>query len=363
MKVKCGIIGLPNVGKSTIFNALTSGKAQVGAYPFTTIEPNTGVVTVSDERLRKIANLTHHEKVTPTNIEFLDVAGLVDGASKGEGLGNQFLSNIRGVDVLIHVVRCFENDGVSHVYPSIDPERDIGVINTELILADLEVLERRIVKVKKQSRPEEKDHSKVLDTYTKLYEGLSQGLWASNVNVEAEGKGCLMELPLLTSKSVIYVANVDESELRNGIHSKAVEKIARKTNTPWVAICGDIESEIRELREEEQMEFLMSLGLKESGLDRLVKMAYKLLGLITFYTIVGAELRAWSVPSGTPALVCAGKVHSDMEQGFIKVEVITFDDFISVGSVTKARADGLTRFEGKDYIVQDGDILHFKFHV
>lgn len=362
MAVRCGVIGLPNVGKSTIFNALTSGKAEVAAYPFTTIEPNTGVVTVPDERLKKIANLTHHEKVTPTSIEFLDVAGLVDGASKGEGLGNQFLSNIRGVDILIHVVRCFENDGVSHVYPSIEPERDIGIINTELILADLEVLERRIVKVKKQSRLEKKDYSRMLDTYTKLHEGLSRGLWASDVNVGAKGKGYLMELPLLTSKPVIYVANVDESELRNRVYSKAVENIAQKTNTSWVAICGDIESEIRELKEEEQTEFLMSLGLKESGLDRLVKMAYKLLGLITFYTIVGAELRAWSVSAGTPALVCAGKIHSDMEQGFIKVEVMTFDDFIRVGSVTKARADGLTRFEGRDYIVQDGDILYFKFH-
>lgn len=360
MSLKCGIIGLPNVGKSTIFNALTQSTASVASYPFTTIQPNVGIVPVPDKRLKQIAGLTHHEKLTPATIEFVDIAGLVDGASRGEGLGNQFLANIRSVDVLIHVIRSFKNDNVAHVYPTIDPERDIGVINTELILADLQVLERRIAKVKRQSKSGAKHE---LAVYEKLYHGLSRGLWASHIDLEPEEKRLSRELFLLTSKPVIYVSNVDEDELQNKVYSEAIEKVSKVTNAPWVAICGDVESEIKELREEEQLEFLLSLGLKESGLDKLVKMAYQLLGLVTFYTIVGTELRAWPVLAGTSAIMCAGKVHSDMEQGFIKAEVIAFDDFMKVGSIGKARAEGLIKLEGKDYVVQDGDILHFRFNL
>ncbi|HIC91397.1 MAG TPA: redox-regulated ATPase YchF [Syntrophaceae bacterium] len=360
MSLKCGIIGLPNVGKSTIFNALSRCTAPVASYPFTTIQPNVGIVPVPDKRLKQIASLTHHKKITPATIEFVDMAGLVDGASRGEGLGNQFLANIRSVDVLIHVIRCFKNDNVTHVYPSMDTERDIGVINTELILADLQVLERRIAKVKRQSKSGAKQE---LVVYEKLHHGLSRGLWASLIDLEPEEKRLLRELFLLTSKPVIYVYNVDENGLQNKIYSEAAEKVSKATNAPWVAICGDVESEIREFREEEQLEFLLSLGLRESGLDKLVKMAYQLLGLVTFYTIVGTELRAWPILAGTSALTCAGKVHSDMERGFIKTEVIAFDDFMKVGSMAKARAEGLIRLEGRDYIVQDGDILHFRFNL
>lgn len=360
MSLKCGIIGLPNVGKSTIFNALTRCTSLVAGYPFTTIQPNVGIAPVPDKRLKQIAGLTHHEKVTPATIEFVDIAGLVDGASRGEGLGNQFLANIRSVDVLMHVIRCFKNDNVTHVYPSMDPERDIGVINTELILADLEILERRIAKGKRESKSGSKQQ---LAVYEKLYEGLSRGLWASHIDLEPEEKRLSGELFLLTLKPVIYVSNVDENELQNKVYSEAIEKVSEATNAPWAAICGDVESEIKELREEEQLEFLLSLGLRESGLDKLVKMAYQLLGLVTFYTIVGTELRAWPVLAGTSAPTCAGEVHSDMERGFIKAEVIAFDDFMRVGSMAKAKAEGLIRLEGKDYIVQDGDILHFRFNL
>ena len=363
MSLRCGIIGLPNVGKSTIFNALTRCASLVASYPFTTIQPNVGRVPVPDKRLKQIAGLTHHEKVTPATIEFVDIAGLVDGASRGEGLGNQFLANIREVDVLIHVIRCFKNDNVTHVYPSMDPEQDIGVVNTELILADLEILERRIAKVKRQSKSGAKQELVVLKVCEKLYEGLGRGLWASHIDLELEEKRLSRELFLLTSKPVIYVSNVDENELQNKVYSEAIEKVSKATNGPWFAICGDVESEIKELKEEEQLEFLLSLGLRESGLDKLVKMAYQLLGLVTFYTIVGTELRAWSVLSKTSASICAGKVHSDMEQGFIKAEVIAFDDFMRVGSIAKTKAEGLIRLEGKDYIVQDGDILRFRFNL
>lgn len=364
MGFKCGIIGLPNVGKSTIFNALTAAGAEVANYPFCTINPNIGIVPVPDKRLEMITKIIKPGKVLYSNIEFHDIAGLVQGASRGEGLGNKFLSHIREVDAIVHIVRCFENPSVSHVNGSIDPIRDIETVNTELILADLETLEKKISKTEKLTKLGDKHTQMELETYNELQCALDKGIPARHVSLNEKKLGIINDLHLLTCKKMLYVANVSESQLReqrNSVHH--IETIAYNENSNLIIICGNLESEIMELPQNEQEAFLHDLGLEESGLHKLIREGYHILGLITFYTTVGPELRAWTVRQGTSAPTAAGKIHSDMEKGFIRAEIIHFNDFIKIGNILKAKELGRIRSEGKDYIMSDGDIAHFRFNV
>ena len=365
--MKLGIVGLPNVGKSTLFNSLTKAGAESANYPFCTIDPNVGVVTVPDERLNLLGDFYKSKKVTPAVIEFVDIAGLVEGASKGEGLGNQFLANIREVDAIVHVVRCFEDGNVVHVDGSIDPLRDIETINLELIFSDLEILERRIAKVTKTARMD-KEAAKELDFLQKVKKHLEDGKMAITMELDNEDEeGFMGTYNLLTWKPVIYAANVAEDDLaddgENNTYVQAVREYAKEQNSEIFVICAQIEQEIAELDEDEKKMFLEDLGLTESGLEKLVKASYHLLGLMSFLTAGEDETRAWTIKIGTKAPQAAGKIHTDFERGFIKAEVVNYRDLLDCGSYAGAREKGLVRMEGKEYVVQDGDVILFRFNV
>lgn len=365
--MKLGIVGLPNVGKSTLFNSLTKAGAESANYPFCTIDPNVGIVTVPDHRLKLLGDMYQSKKVTPAVIEFVDIAGLVKGASKGEGLGNQFLSNIREVDAIVHVVRCFEDSNIIHVDGSINPLRDIETINLELIFSDLEILERRISKVEKAARMD-KTLGKELELLKKIKALLEDGKLAKNIDLEDEDEEALFaSYNLLTSKPVIFAANVAEDELADDAADnagvKAVREFAAETDSEVFVICAQIEQEISELDDEEKAMFLEDLGLQESGLDKLIRASYKLLGLISYLTAGEDETRAWTIKVGTKAPQAAGKIHSDFERGFIKAEVVNYKDLLEHGSLAAAREKGLVGMEGKEYVVKDGDVILFRFNV
>jgi len=365
--MKLGIVGLPNVGKSTLFNSLTKAGAESANYPFCTIDPNIGIVTVPDERLKLLGDMYQSKKVTPAVIEFVDIAGLVKGASKGEGLGNQFLSNIREVDAIVHVVRCFEDSNVVHVDGSVNPLRDIETINLELIFSDLEALERRIAKVSKAARMD-KTYAKEWNLLEQLKAHLEGGRPAKTYQPADEDEAALLkEFNLLTYKPVIYAANVGEEDLADdGASNDKVEEVRRfavKEHSEVFVICAQIEQEISELEEDEKAMFLEDLGLAESGLEKLVRASYSLLGLMSFLTAGEDETRAWTIKIGTKAPQAAGKIHSDFERGFIKAEVVNYKDLLEQGSLAAAREKGLVGIEGKDYIVRDGDVILFRFNV
>lgn len=365
--MKLGIVGLPNVGKSTLFNSLTKAGAESANYPFCTIDPNVGIVTVPDGRLKLLGDFYHSKKVTPAVIEFVDIAGLVKGASKGEGLGNQFLANIREVDAIVHVVRCFEDSNVVHVDGTIDPLRDIETINLELIFSDLEIMERRIAKVTKTARMD-KEAAKELNFLQKVKEHLEDGQLAITMELENEDEeGWMGTYNLLTAKPVIYAANVAEDDLADdgaaNDHVQNVKKYAEEQNSEVFVICAQIEEEIAELEEDEKKMFLEDLGLTESGLEKLVRASYRLLGLMSFLTSGEDETRAWTIKIGTKAPQAAGKIHTDFERGFIKAEVVNYQDLLDCGSYAGAREKGLVRMEGKEYVVQDGDVILFRFNV
>lgn len=366
MGFKCGIVGLPNVGKSTLFNALTkTAAAEAANYPFCTIEPNVGRVSVPDERLTTIAKIAGSAQIIPTQLEFVDIAGLVRGASKGEGLGNQFLASIREMDAIIHVVRCFEDGNVTHVEGAVGPQRDIEIIQTELMIADLESLERRKLTLDKKARSGDKEAKETLELVNRALDALAQGKLARTIDIKEEEKQSFKQLQLLTGKPVLYVCNVNEQDAKSGNqYTEQVASNAAQEDSRAVVISAAIEAEIASLAsEEEKVEFLQSIGLQETGLSRVIHEGYKLLDLITFFTVGPKEARAWTVKRNARAPEAAGVIHSDFERGFIRAETIAYEDFTALGGEHNAKSAGKLRLEGKEYIVKDGDIFHFRFNV
>jgi ribosome-binding ATPase len=361
--IKCGIVGLPNVGKSTLFNALTRAGIAAENYPFCTIDPNVGVVPVPDPRLDELAAVAKPERLLPTTVEFVDIAGIVEGASKGEGLGNKFLAHIREVDAIAHVVRCFDSEDIVHVAGRVDPLSDIAVINTELALADLDTADKALQKAEKAAKAQDKEAIKLRDIVRRVRDALNDGTPARALALDANERLLIRDMHLLTAKPVLYVANVAEDGFTNNPRLAAVEALARTEGAEVVAVCASIEAEIAELDDGDRAEFLAGLGLKEPGLNRVIRAGYRLLGLQTYFTAGPKEVRAWTVHAGSTAPQAAGVIHTDFERGFIRAEVIGYDDFIGCKGEAGAREAGRMRLEGKEYIVREGDVMHFRFNV